>query len=91
MLRLHDDTDSDDAIRLLKPSGEKVTFSDVGGLEDVLGKQLFVRDASRLQLTAAGEELLPAVSKSFDRIEQTLNAIRDDRQAKRALRIHNIK
>jgi DNA-binding transcriptional LysR family regulator len=58
------------------------------GLEELLGKPLFEREASGLTLTAAGEELLPAVSKSFDRIEQTLNAIRDDRQAKRALRIH---
>jgi DNA-binding transcriptional LysR family regulator len=60
----------------------------VSGLEDLLGKPLFDRDASGLSLTAAGEELLPVVSKSLDRIEQTLNAIRDDRQAKRALRIH---
>jgi DNA-binding transcriptional LysR family regulator len=58
------------------------------GLEELLGKPLFEREASGLSLTAAGEELLPVVSKSLDRIEQTLNAIRDDRQAKRALRIH---
>lgn len=58
------------------------------GLEDLLGKPLFDREASGLSLTAAGEELLPVVTKSLDRIEQTLNAIRDDRQAKRALRIH---
>jgi DNA-binding transcriptional LysR family regulator len=60
----------------------------VGGLEDLLGKPLFDREANGLQLTAAGEELLPVVSKSLDRIEQTMNAIRDDRMAKRALRIH---
>jgi DNA-binding transcriptional LysR family regulator len=58
------------------------------GLEELLGKPLFDREATGLLLTAAGEELLPVVAKSLDRIEQTLNAIRDDRQAKRALRIH---
>jgi DNA-binding transcriptional LysR family regulator len=58
------------------------------GLEELLGKPLFDREATGLSLTAAGEELLPVVSKSLDRIELTLNAIRDDRQAKRALRIH---
>ncbi len=58
------------------------------GLEELLGKPLFERETSGLSLSAAGEELLPIVSKSLDRIEQTLNAIRDDRQAKRALRIH---
>jgi transitional endoplasmic reticulum ATPase len=31
----NDVTDSDDATRMLQPLGEKVTFSDVGGLEDV--------------------------------------------------------
>ena len=60
----------------------------VSGLEELLGKPLFEREATGLALTAAGEELLPVVAKSLDRIEQTLNAIRDDRQAKRALRIH---
>ena len=60
----------------------------VGGLEEVLGKQLFVRDASRLQLTAAGEELLPVVSKCLDRLEQTMNAIRDDEVTGRSLRLH---
>ena len=60
----------------------------VGGLEELLGKQLFDRDASRLSLTAAGEELLPVVSKCLDRLEQTMNAIRDDEVAGRSLRLH---
>jgi LysR family glycine cleavage system transcriptional activator len=60
----------------------------VGGLEELLGKQLFVRDASRLALTPAGEELLPVVSKCLDRIEQTMNSIRDDEVAGRSLRLH---
>jgi DNA-binding transcriptional LysR family regulator len=60
----------------------------VGGLEELLGKQLFVRDASRLSLTAAGEELLPVVSKCLDRLEQSMNAIRDDEVTGRSLRLH---
>lgn len=60
----------------------------VGGLEELLGKQLFVRDASRLALTTAGEELLPVVSKCLDRIEQTMNSIRDDEVTGRSLRLH---
>ncbi len=60
----------------------------VGGLEELLGKQLFLRDASRLSLTAAGEELLPVVSKCLDRIEQTMNSIRDDEVTGRSLRLH---
>lgn len=60
----------------------------VSGLEELLGKQLFEREASRLVLTAAGAELLPVVSKSLDRIEQTMNAIRDDNLAHRTVRIH---
>ncbi len=58
------------------------------GLEELLGKPLFDRDASKLVLTAAGAELLPVVSKCLDRLELSLNAIRDDNVASRALRIH---
>ncbi len=58
------------------------------GLEELLGKPLFDREANGLALTEAGTELLPVVTKSLDRIEQTMNAIRDDKMAKRALRIH---
>ena len=54
----------------------------------MLGKQLFVRDVSRLSLTAAGEELLPVVSKCLDRLEQTMNSIRDDEVTGRSLRLH---
>ncbi len=60
----------------------------VGGLEELLGKQLFVRDASRLLLTPAGEELLPVVSKCLDRLEQTMNSIRNDEVTSRSLRLH---
>ncbi len=60
----------------------------VGGLEELLGKQLFDRDASKLSLTAAGEELLPVVRKCLDRLEQTMNSIRDDDVTGRTLRLH---
>jgi DNA-binding transcriptional LysR family regulator len=60
----------------------------VSGLEDLLGKQLFERDSGKLALTPAGDELLGVVSKSLDRIEQTMNAIRDDSQPGRAMRLH---
>jgi DNA-binding transcriptional LysR family regulator len=58
------------------------------GLEDLLGKPLFDRSSSKLTLTPAGEELLPVVTKCLDRLEQTMNAIRDDRTANRSLRVH---
>ena len=60
----------------------------VSGLEELLGKRLFIRDASRLTLTDAGEELLPVISKCLDRLEQTLNSIRDDTVVERSLRLH---
>lgn len=60
----------------------------VSGLEDILGKQLFDRESSKLSLTPAGEELLPVITKCLDRIEQTLNSIRNDEGASRSLRLH---
>lgn len=60
----------------------------VSALEGLLGKQLFERDAGRLSLTPAGEELLAVVSKSLERIEQTMNAIRDQSVPGRAMRLH---
>jgi len=60
----------------------------VSALESLLGKQLFDRDAGRLALTPSGEELLAVVSKSLERIEQTMNAIRDESNPGRAMRLH---
>ncbi len=60
----------------------------VGALESLLGKQLFEREGGRLSLTPAGEELLAVVAKSLERIEQTLNAIRDESVPGRAMRLH---
>jgi DNA-binding transcriptional LysR family regulator len=60
----------------------------VAALEDLLGQRLFDRDAGRLGLTPAGQELLAVVTKSLERIEQTMNAIRDDSVPTRAMRMH---
>lgn len=60
----------------------------VSALEDLLGKQLFERDAGGLTLTPAGQELLSVVGTSFERIEQTMNAIRDESVPARAMRLH---
>lgn len=58
------------------------------GVEELLGKALFVRQSNGLTLTPEGEALLPVVSKCFDRIEQAMNTIRDGTQTNRALRLH---
>jgi LysR family transcriptional regulator, glycine cleavage system transcriptional activator len=58
------------------------------GLEELLGRQLLERKPHRLTLTEAGEVLLPVVQKSFDRLEQVLNTIRQGERTSRTLRIH---
>ena len=60
----------------------------VGALEALIGKPLFDRSASGLRLTPAGQTLLPVVSKCLDRMEQTINGIRDTHRADRPLRVH---
>jgi DNA-binding transcriptional LysR family regulator len=47
-------------------------------LERLLGVQLFERKPHALALTKAGQHLLPAVAKSFDRLEYALDDIRND-------------
>jgi LysR family transcriptional regulator, glycine cleavage system transcriptional activator len=47
-------------------------------LERLLGVQLFERKPHALLLTQAGQHLLPAVVKSFDRLEYALDDIRND-------------
>lgn len=47
-------------------------------LEKLIGAQLFERRPHALVLTQAGQHLLPAVSKSFDRLEYALEDIRND-------------
>jgi LysR family glycine cleavage system transcriptional activator len=46
------------------------------GLESMLGTQLFDRKPQALTLTSAGQHLLPSVTKAFDRIEYSLDEIR---------------
>jgi DNA-binding transcriptional LysR family regulator len=57
-------------------------------LEKLLGAQLFERRPHALVLTKAGQHLLPAVMKSFDRLEYVLDDIRNDgAPALRTLRV----
>src|SRR5271167_203338 len=45
-------------------------------LEKLIGVQLFERRPHSLVLTKAGQHLLPAVAKSFDRLEYSLDEIK---------------
>jgi DNA-binding transcriptional LysR family regulator len=57
-------------------------------LEKLIGAQLFERRPHSLVLTKAGQHLLPAVMKSFDRLEFALDDIRNDTVAAvRTLRV----
>jgi DNA-binding transcriptional LysR family regulator len=57
-------------------------------LEKLIGAQLFERKPHALVLTKAGQHLLPAVMKSFDRLEYALDDIRNDGSpALRTLRV----
>lgn len=58
-------------------------------LEKIIGAQLFERRPHALVLTKAGQHLLPAVMKSFDRLEFALDDIRKDGASNtRTLRVH---
>ena len=57
-------------------------------LEKLIGTQLFERRPHSLVLTKAGQHLLPAVMKSFDRLEYALDDIRNDgAPTRRTLRV----
>ncbi len=57
-------------------------------LERLTGVQLFDRKPHALALTKAGQHLLPAVMKSFDRLEYALDDIRNEgAPAQRTLRV----
>jgi len=57
-------------------------------LERLAGVQLFERRPHALTLTKAGQHLLPAVVKSFDRLEYALDDIRNEgAPARRTLRV----
>ncbi|HXQ32175.1 MAG TPA: LysR family transcriptional regulator [Steroidobacteraceae bacterium] len=48
-------------------------------LEKLIGVQLFERRPHSLVLTKAGQHLLPAVAKSFDRLEYSLDEVKSSR------------
>src|SRR5258706_2748344 len=50
----------------------------VKALEKLIGTQMFERKPHAMVLTKAGQHLLPAVMKSFDRLEYALDDIRND-------------
>ena len=54
-------------------------------LEKFLGVPLFERRPQQLALTAAGQHLLPVVTKSFDRIDQALTEIVKERGSRKPL------
>ena len=57
-------------------------------LEQLIGVQLFERRPHSLTLTKAGQHLLPAVAKSFDRLEYAIDDIRNEgAPAQRTLRV----
>ena len=61
----------------------------VAALESLLGQRLLLRKAQGVELTPAGEALLPVIGRSFDRIEQVLSEIRATSAPKgRTLRVH---
>lgn len=61
----------------------------VASLEALLGCRLVERRPGGLALTPAGAVLLPAVTKSFDRLEDTLNGVlRDGSGPVRRLSVH---
>ena len=60
----------------------------VSSLEELIGKPLFERGPTGLKLTPAGDILLPVVSKCLDRMEQTINTIRNKDLESRPLRLH---
>ncbi|MFM9935007.1 MAG: LysR family transcriptional regulator [Novosphingobium sp.] len=60
----------------------------VSSLEDLIGRPLFERGPTGLKLTPAGSILLPVVSKCLDRMEQSINTIRNKDLESRPLRLH---
>ena len=60
----------------------------VSSLEELIGRPLFERGPSGLKLTPAGSLLLPVVSKCLDRMEQSINTIRNKDLESRPLRLH---
>jgi LysR family glycine cleavage system transcriptional activator len=60
----------------------------VAMLEELLGQPLLIRRPHGLALTEAGAALLPAIGKSFDRLERVMNGIIRPETRQRRLRVH---
>ncbi|WP_226580307.1 LysR family transcriptional regulator [Acuticoccus sediminis] len=60
----------------------------VGRLEELIGRRLLERRPSGVALTPAGAALLPVLTGSFDRIEQTIRGLRQEGAGPRLLRVH---
>lgn len=91
------------ALRAFEAAGRHLSFTAAAGslrvaqsavsrhvivLERFLGAPLFERRPQHLVLTEAGKHLLPVVTRSFDRIDQALGEIVEERGSpKRVLRV----
>ncbi|MDE2016174.1 MAG: LysR family transcriptional regulator [Hyphomicrobiales bacterium] len=91
------------ALRAFEAAGRKLSFTAAAQgltvaqsavsrhvivLEQFLGTPLFERRPQRLVLTAAGRHLLPAVTKSFDRIDDALaEIIKEKGKPRRVLKV----
>lgn len=56
-------------------------------LETELGSRLFLRSPGRLQLTLAGESLLPTLSRSLSQMTEAADRIRAENEGSRKLRV----
>ena len=69
--------------------GQSAVSRHVASLESLIGQRLFIRKSYGLELTRAGQTLLPAIKRSFDRLEQVLDEIDGvDLSGGRTLRVH---
>jgi LysR family glycine cleavage system transcriptional activator len=85
------------ALRAFEAAARKLSFKDAAAelnvtptavshqikqLEDTLGTKLFERGTRRVQLTASGHQLFPAVRDGFDGFERAIQAVRCSKGAK---------
>ena len=69
--------------------GQSALSRHVAALESLVGQRLFVRKAHGLELTQAGQTLLPAITRAFDKLEHVLDEIDGvDLSGGRTLRVH---
>ena len=69
--------------------GQSAVSRHVASLEQLIGQRLFIRKSHGLELTPAGQTLLPVIRRSFDRLEQVLDEVEGvDLSGGRTLRVH---